>query len=400
MLCDMRKALVAVATAAAVVLTAMPANAATDMSAPNDTLLKAAIADLPDKDTTGALVRITGSAGEWFGTSGYSNMRTHAPVRADGNFRIGSTTKVYTAVMVLQLAQEHRIDLNQPVQRYLPGLLPADYPPIPVYTLLDHTSGLPSVDIHGLYNTTWILEHRFEHWSPRQVVNTALAHPIDFQPGTAQKYTNTAYVTAGMIIEKVTGRSYARNLRERITEPLHLRNTYYPNDDPHLPNPAARGYLNVDGVPDVDPDLNVDGDLVDVTEMNQSIPGAAGAIISNAEDLDKFITGLFYGRLLGPEMMDRLFTIPQVNMFDGSGKAYYSQGLMTIDVNGVIVWGKTGSRYGYSSGIFATRCADPKPGCIERKLAYSVNATVKSQDGQPLRVQQIAAAAAAPAEEN
>jgi D-alanyl-D-alanine carboxypeptidase len=375
MLCDMRTAVVALGTAAAVALTAMPAYAAPAFPPPNDAALTAAIAGLPDKDTTGALVRITGSAGEWFGTSGVSDLSTNAPVRPNGNFRIGSTTKVYTAVMVLQLAQEHRIDLTKSVQHYLPGLLPADYPQVPVHTLLDHTSGLPSVDIPGLYDPQWILDHRFDHWSPRQVVNTALAHPIDFQPGTAQKYTNTAYVTAGMIIEKVTRRSYARNLRDRITEPLGLRHTYYPNDDPHLPNPAARGYLDVDG------------ELVDVTEMNQSIPGAAGAIIATAEDLDTFITGLFRGRLLGPEMMTRLFSIPNVSMFDGSGPAYYSQGLMSITMNGLTVWGKTGSRYGYSSGIFATRG-------LERKLAYSVNATVKSQDGQPLIVQKIAAAAA------
>jgi D-alanyl-D-alanine carboxypeptidase len=88
--------------------------------------------------------------------------------------------------MVLQLAQERRIDLNQPVQRYLPGLLPASYPPVPVYTLLDHTSGLPSVDIPGLYDPEWILANRFTHWSPREVVDTAFQHPIDFQPGTAR----------------------------------------------------------------------------------------------------------------------------------------------------------------------------------------------------------------------
>jgi D-alanyl-D-alanine carboxypeptidase len=371
----MRTAVVALTAVAAVVVAAMPAAAATALPPPNDAALTAAIAGLPNHETTGALVRITGSAGTWSGTSGVADLRTNAPVRPDGYVRIGSTTKVYTAVMVLQLAQEHRIDLDQPVQRYLPGLLPADYPPVPVYTLLDHTSGLPSVDIPGLYDPQWILHHRFEHWSPRQVVDTALRHPIDFQPGTAQKYTNTAYVTAGMIVERVTGRSYARNLRDRITDPLHLEHTYYPNDDPHLPNPAARGYLDVDGK------------LVDVTEMNQSIPGAAGAIISTVEDLDTFITGLFRGRLLGTEMMTRLFTVPDVPMFDGSGPAYYSQGLMKITVNGVTVWGKTGSRYGYSSGVFATRC-------LERKLAYSVNPTTKSQDGQPLIVQMIAAAAA------
>jgi D-alanyl-D-alanine carboxypeptidase len=206
-----------------------------------------------------------------------------------------------------------------------------------VYTLLDHTSGLPSVDIPGLYDPEWILANRFAHWSPREVVDTAFQHPIDFQPGTAQKYTNTSYVTAGMIIEKVTGRSYARNLRDRITGPLNLRHTYYPGDDPFLPNPAARGYLEVGD------------DLVDVTVMNQSIPGAAGAIISTAADLDGFITGLFNGHLLAPTMMPRLWAIPDVPMFGGTGKATYSQGLQTIEVNGLTVWGKTGSRYGYAT---------------------------------------------------
>ncbi|MFD8496644.1 serine hydrolase domain-containing protein [Amycolatopsis sp. NPDC059657] len=395
----MRSALTALATAATLLFTALPALAADDPGQPelpaiNAAALAAAIAGLPDEDTTGALVRITGERGQWSGTSGESDLRTHAPVRPDGYFRIGSTTKVYTAVMVLQLAQEHRIDLDQPVQRYLPGLLPASYPKIPVYTLLDHTSGLPSVDIDGLYDPQWILKHRYEYWSPRQVVETALKHPIDFQPGTAQKYTNTAYVTAGMLVEKITGRSYARNLRERITGPLGLCHTYYPNDDPHLPNPAARGYLNVDGVDltgiDVDVvTLNGTTKLADVTEMNQSIPGAAGAIISTSADLDAFITGLFDGRLLGEEMMSRLFTVPEVPMFDGTGMATFSQGLMSLQLGPFTVWGKTGSRYGYSSGVFATRD-------LKRKMAYSVNATVKSQDGQPKIVQEIAKAAVTP----
>ncbi|MEV6907533.1 serine hydrolase domain-containing protein [Amycolatopsis sp. NPDC051071] len=369
----MRIAAVTAVIAVAAALTSVPAAAAeSGVGKPDPVALAAAIADLPE-DTTGALVRVTGDAGSWSGTSGYADVTTKTPVRPDGFFRIGSTTKVYTAVMVLQLAQEHRIDLDQPVQRYLPGVLPASYPPVPVRTLLDHTSGLPSVDIPGLYEPGWILAHRYEHWSPRQVVDTALRHPIDFQPGTAQKYTNTAYVTAGMIVEKVTGRSYARNLRDRVTAPLGLWRTYYPEDDPRLPNPAARGYLATDR------------GLVDVTEMNQSIPGAAGAIISTAEDLDKFITGLLGGRLLEPAMMPRLYAVPDVPMV-GGGRAAYSQGLMKLELNGIVVWGKTGSRYGYASGVFAT--AD-----LKRKVAYSVNPTVKSPDGQPVTVLKIAEAA-------
>ncbi|MEV4311666.1 serine hydrolase domain-containing protein [Actinocrispum sp. NPDC049592] len=371
----MRKAAIAAIAAAAVALTAVPAQAAC-LPKPNDKALTAALATVPSADVTGALVRITGSAGDWSGTSGYSDTQSHTPVNPDGLFRIGSATKTFTAVMVLQLAQEHRISLDAPVQRYLPGVLPASYPPVPVYTLLDHTAGLPSVDIPELYNPDWIIEHRYDHWSPEQVLATATKHPIDFTPGSEQKYTNTAYVTAGMIIQRVTGRSYADNLRDRIAAPLGLAHTYDPGDDPHLPNPAARGYIT-----------NTRGELVDVTEMNQSIPGAAGAVISTAADLDKFITGLFRGRLLDRPMTNRLFTLPKVKQVDGTDAAY-SQGLMKVTVDGMTVWGKTGSRYGYSSGVFATRD-------LARKLIYSVNPTVKSPDGQPLVVRQIAAAAAA-----
>lgn len=370
----MRTAVVTIIAAVAAAISAVPAGAATPVPPPNDAALRAAISGLPNPETTGALVRITGSAGTWSGVSGVSDIKTNAPVKADGRFRIGSITKTFTAVMVLQLAQERRIDLNEPLQRYLPGVLPVDYPAIPVYTLLDHTSGLPTVDIPGLTDPRWVLEHRFDHWSPQQVLDTALRHPIDFQPGTAQKYTNTSYVAAGLLVEKVTGRSYPRNLRERITGPLGLRHTYYPGDDPSLPNAAARGYLDVDG------------ELVDATVMNQSIPGAAGGMISTAEDLDGFITGLFRGRLLGHEMMTRLFTVPDVPTFDGSGPALYSQGLSRIVLNGVELWGKTGSRHGYSSGVFATRG-------LERKIVHSVNPTVKSPDGQPKIVMKIAAAA-------
>ncbi|CAM3928820.1 serine hydrolase [Kibdelosporangium persicum] len=369
----MRKTVVALATAAAVAVTALPAQAAT-LPPLKPALLEASISGLPNPDTTGALVRITGSAGRWSGTAGVSDITTNAPVNPRGSFRIGSATKVFTAVLVLQLAQERRIDLNQPVQRYLPGVLPAAYPPIPVYTLLDHTSGLPHIDIPEMADPQYVVDHRFDSWTPAQVLATATKHPHEFTPATAQKYSNTSYIVAGMLVEKVTGKSYERAVRERIAQPLCLRHTYAPGNDPHLPNPAARGYITVKDK------------LVDVTEMNQSIPWAAGGMISTAEDLDTFITALFRGRLLGPAMMDRLFAVPDVDTVNNGGPAMYSQGLQTITLNGVTMWGKTGSRYGYSSGVFATRD-------LARKAAYSANVTTKSTEGQPGIVVKIADAA-------
>ncbi|MCE7005243.1 beta-lactamase family protein [Kibdelosporangium philippinense] len=364
----MRKTIVALATAA-VAMTAIPAQAAT-LPPPNDALLKASLSGLPDPDVTGAFVRVTGSAGRWSGTSGVYDIEKGGSVRPDGRFRIGSITKVFTAFLVLKLAEEGKIDLNQPVQRYLP--LPADYPPIPVYTLLDHTSGLPHVNIPQASDPQWIVDRRFDSWTPGRVLATVTAQPILFTPGTKQRYSNSSYIVAGVLAEKVTGQSYAQLVRERIADLLGLCDTYYPGNDPRLPNPTARGYFTLNGK------------LIDITEMNQSIPWAAGGMISTASDMDTFMTALFRGRLLGKDSMTRLFTVPKVKDYDSPAQdARFSQGLQTVTMNGVTVWGKTGTRYGYTSGMFATRD-------LARKVVYSLNSTNKSSTGPDARVQRIA----------
>jgi D-alanyl-D-alanine carboxypeptidase len=340
------------------------------MPPPNDKLLTEAIAGLPTEEATGALVRVTGSAGEWHGTSGVYDIEKGGAVRPDGRFRIGSITKTFTAVLVLQLAQQRRIDLDQPVQRYLPGVLPATYPPIPVRTLLDHTSGLPAIDIPESKDPQWIVDHRFDKWTPQQVLATATRHDMSFQPTEKQMYGNTGFIVAGMLVEKITGQSYADAVRDRIARPLHLTQTYYPGDDPRLPNPTAHGYFAVHGK------------LVDMTAMNQSISWAAGGMISTTEEVERFMTALFRGKLLCKEMTHRLFTVPKVKQVNGKA-AEYSQGLQTATVNGVTVWGKTGTRYGYTNGMFATRD-------LERKLVYTVNTTDKSAVGQPAIILRIA----------
>jgi D-alanyl-D-alanine carboxypeptidase len=346
------------------------ATARTSLPPLNPTALQAAIDGLPNADETGALLQVRGSAGAWTGTSGTADLKTGAPVPADAHFRIGSITKTFTAVLVLQLAAEHRVDLDQPVQQYLPGLLPASYPPITVAQLLNHTSGLPGVDLPP-DDPQWIVDHRYTVFAPEQVLATALRHPIVFAPGSAQQYTNTSYLVAGLLVEKLTGRPYGEVMRDRVIRPLGLRETTVPGNDPDLPAPYAHGYLAVNG------------QLVDLTRMNQSIPWAAGEMISTAGDLDTFLTALLRGRLMPQPELARMFTVPRVKYFGTDQDAYYSQGLMTSTINGVTVWGKTGTRYGYTNGLWATRD-------LKRRAVYSVNSTAKSTEGQPAIVGKIA----------
>ncbi|MER5700647.1 serine hydrolase [Micromonospora sp. NPDC002296] len=320
--------------------------------------LRTAIAGLPSADATSAQVRITTPEGCWTGTSGVRDLRTQSPVPPHARFRVGSATKVFTAALVLQLAAEGRVDLNGPVQGYLPGLLPADYPTVTVRQLLDHTNGIPSPTMPG--GVEWQLAHRYDRWAPEQIVRRGLDNDREFEPGEKQHYTNMGYIVAGLLIEKVTGHSYATELDRRIARPLGLRDTYAPGDDPRIRGPHAHGYQAV-----------VRGgatELVDATTWSQTFTPASGNVISSLADLDTFITALFTGRVVPEPQLTEMFTLPQVDDVEG-GPARYSAGLTATPLpNGETLWAKTGSRFGYLAAVASTRDG-------RFRVEYSITAT-------------------------
>lgn len=333
--------------------------------------LAAAIAGLPNGEASGALVRIRGRAGAWSGTSGIAELGNPAPPRLDGRFRVGSMTKTFTAVVTLQLAAERRVDLDRPVQRYLPGLLPADYPPVPVRTLLNWTSGINGLGVNSK-DPDWFREHRYDHYAPGSQLD--LSKPLAFRPGTAQRYGNADYIVAGLLIEKVTGHRWADEVTRRIIRPLRLTGTSVPGDDPRIPGPHAHGY---EATP---------AGWIDVTEANPSLQWSAASIISTAPDLDRFMVALFSGRLLPKRQLDEMFTVPCVKIFGSEQKAVYSAGLTKFKIGERIVWAKSGDRPGYNNGMGATRD-------LSRRLVYSVNTLHMGGAEQPKVAQKIIAAA-------
>ncbi|MFI2200996.1 serine hydrolase domain-containing protein [Streptomyces sp. NPDC020192] len=334
----------------------------------NPQALQQAISSAPSR-VTGVLARVSGPAGHWTGTYGVADTTTRQPVPVDGRFRLGSVTKTFIATVMLQLAAEHRVDLDQPVQHYLPDTLPADYPPTPVRTLLNFTSGLPELTADDLPSTPEaIVRHRFDDHPLSELVAKAVRHDRPFtEPGSMQVYGATGYYVAAMLVEKLTGHSYEQEITRRILHPLHLRDTTAPETDPTIPGPHAHGYLAV-------PRPDGGSELADVTEQN---PGAGG-MISTTAGLDRFLTALFRGRLLPPAQMKELLTVPDKPYLGGSdndpghGRAYYGAGLMRVTLPGhdgrpgVTVWGKTGSTYGYTDGLFTT----PD---LRRRLTYCFN---------------------------
>ncbi|RPE40324.1 D-alanyl-D-alanine carboxypeptidase [Streptomyces sp. Ag109_O5-1] len=362
---------------------AAPAFAATAASAPaagqsttgpDAEALRAAIAGLPDADATAALVRVGGTDGVWRGSAGVHDLASGRAADPDARFRAGSTTKVVTAAAVLRLAADGRIDLGAPVQRYLPGLFTPAFRPITVRQLLNHTSGIQAGDGWGdSFEAQYA--HRFDTLTPEQVVRSAVAKGPEFAPGARQDYLNINYTVLGLLIEKVTGRSYADEATRLVLRPAGMRDTYFPGTDPRIRGPHNHGYQKV---------TKADGTtgFVDVTEWNQADRFAAGDMISTTADLERLLTSLFRGRIVPPgPQLEEMFTVPA--HIEG---ATYSAGLQRFAYQGRVYWLKSGARYGYSSVIAGTRD-------LGRTLVYSVGSTdAKGEEMNPV-AQRIALAA-------
>jgi D-alanyl-D-alanine carboxypeptidase len=346
--------------------------------------LRAAIAGLPDDEASGAILRIRGSAGHWQGTSGVADLHTGRRVPLEGRFRIGSMTKTFTATAALQLVARGRLDLDRTVQGYLPGVLPKRYPPITVRQLMNYTSGLPGVDIDHK-DPAWFLANRFRTWTPRELFDLAFTgRGMLFAPGTQQHYGNIDYLVLGAVIERVTGRPYGETIRDGVIRPLRLTATTVPGRDPHVHGKHARGYEEVDGT------------FVDITDANPTFQWAAAEMISNAPDLDRFLTALMSGRLLPPAQTALLFDLPDVPAYDpddpegdltDNPRAHLGLGLARLPAGDVVFWGKTGDRPGYNSGMAATRD-------LSRRVVFSVNTLHMGGSEMPAIAQRIVAAVA------
>ncbi|GAB7106595.1 serine hydrolase domain-containing protein [Streptomyces phaeofaciens JCM 4814] len=346
--------LMAATTALAGPATASPEGAAGDAPpAPH-----AATRQAMDAQVTAGVPGVTGQVadahGVWIGTAGVADLGTGRPRGGQDRYRIGSITKTFVSTVLLQLQAEGRIDLDDSVDEWLPGLVEGnghDGGRITVRQLLNHTSGVYNYTADpGFQQTVFgpgFLEHRYDTWSPRRLVRLAMTHAPDFPPGTDWSYSNTNYVLAGLVVESVTGRPYGEEVRRRIIGPLGLRSTGVPGTDSRMPRPGGRAYSKLSE--------ESTGTTYDVTELNPSIAWAAGEMISSSADLNRFTSALLSGRLLTPAgLREMTATIPAGEQPPGS--ATYGLGLMRLKLScGKEVWGHTGGIHGSLSGAVTTK---------------------------------------------
>jgi D-alanyl-D-alanine carboxypeptidase len=228
-------------------------------------------------------------------TAGVGDIANKTPIHNGDHFKIASLTKAYTATVVLQLVGEGKLSLDDTVQRRLPGVVP-NGSKITIRQLLNHTSGLADFESDPRYLKPYLAGKFAYYWSPRQLVRIGVSHKPLFAPGRGWSYSNTNYVVAQLIIERVTGRTIGAEFSRRIFRPLHLRQTSYPTK-PGLPSPYAHGYMVLGSTP-----------VTDVTGLSPSLAPGSGGIVSTVQDVADFYRALLSGRLLKPAQLHAMKT--------------------------------------------------------------------------------------------
>ncbi|WP_051933508.1 serine hydrolase [Massilia sp. BSC265] len=222
---------------------------------------------------------------------GMANLELGVPIRPDHVFRIGSTTKLFTATAVMLLVDEGRLALDAPVKRYLPEA-PPHWDKVTIEHLLSHTSGIPNLSMDsGYYRTTARLEHTLE-----ELVAPVRDRPLDFAPGTKFAYNNTGYNLLGMVIEKVSGEGFFAFLDRRIIQPLGLKHTREGSDQQLIPG-LVSGYRGD----------KQRGPAPAMLLANSNLH-AAGGLVSTVDDLAAFMLGLQSGKLVSPKGVQRMNT--------------------------------------------------------------------------------------------
>ncbi|MCM2392292.1 serine hydrolase domain-containing protein [Streptomyces albipurpureus] len=330
--------LVPAGTAAAEVKAA-PAAVSAAAPAPDLGALRAALSTALSQGAPGAMARVDDEGTVHKVAEGIGDRATGRAIDANDRFRVGSVSKSFTSVVLLQLVDEGELALDTPVNTYLPGLLDAR---ITVRHLLSHRSGLYDYTNDMFAATVPGFEAvRNRVFSYQELLDLSLAKPLTVQPGAAYSYSNTNFVVAGMLIEKLTGKPVARAYSKRIIKPLKLTNTSYVHPRTAIPGRHIKGYLRPD---------EAGGALVDSTRQTASWAQSAGAVISSPKDLNTFFSALVRGKLTSAAQLAQMQQWAPVNATQG-----YGLGLRRRDLScGVSVYGHTGTVQGYYTSSFTS----------------------------------------------
>ncbi len=242
--------------------------------------------------TPGGLTGIWTPDGDWVVAKGEANVETGLPMKTTDIFHIGSITKTFTATLVLQLVDDGKVNLEDKLEKYVPDFPNSDR--VTIRQLLTHTSGIPEWAADDELREE-VVNEPGKDWTVEKMIEIVGQQPLLFEPGTDHSYSNIGYFLLGAVIEKASGKSVEENIKERIAEPLNLKNTFLP-DGPTFKGETVHGYEELDGK------------IVDTTGtklaeiINYDLAYTAGGMVSTLDDLKIWAKALGTGELLSEEL--------------------------------------------------------------------------------------------------
>jgi CubicO group peptidase (beta-lactamase class C family) len=248
-------------------------------------------------------------------------------------FRIASLTKQFTGACTLLLQERGLLSVHDPISKYVPDL-PAGWQPITLHQLLTHTSGIPNFterpQAEGTLNRVGI--------TPRLTLGVVASEPLDFAPGTKLHYSNTGYILLGMVIEKISGVSYADFLQKNIFTPLGMADSGYDTAAKILPQRAS-GYMR-----------DENGHITNADFIDMNGPFAAGGIYSTVEDMYLWNEALATpGKLLSADSVRQMFAVyPETTAYGGQN---YGYGVVLTHRFGKLLYYHGGGVLGFNSEI-------------------------------------------------
>lgn len=263
---------------------------------------------------------------------GAGDIETGEAPPVDGEVRIASNTKMFVSTVVMQLVDEGLVDLDAPIDSYLPGVITGDGidgTRITVHQLLQQTTGLPEYADQIAADAFGAQE---QYISPRDMLDVALGRPADFAPGERWEYSNTNYLVLGLLIEAVTDRAVGQQIDERIVRPLGLEHTYFP----------APGERELRGEHPIGYHAEVPGEFRDISALDTSFAWSAGAMVSTPSELNVFMTALLSGELVSASALETMqTTVPAGDELWPEGE--YGLGLQRYPLScGGFAWGHGG----------------------------------------------------------
>lgn len=277
--------------------------------------LRRSLATVPAAGAPGALAAVRAARADWVGAAGIADLSNARPARPQLRHRIGSITKTFVATTLLQLVDEGRLGLDDPIGQWLPELVPGELGQrVTVRMLLNHTSGIGNYTDALLNSLAAVERVGTTTYAPAELVATGLALPRTGEPGAGYSYSNTNYLLAGLLIERVTGKDATAEVTRRILKPLRLTDTYFPGRDPRIRGPHAGAYFAPLGVRDL-------------SAYNMSWAWTAGELVATMADLNTFFRALLDGRMLSARVLGEMLTTvpfdPAVPEVGGYGLGIY-----------------------------------------------------------------------------